>query len=144
TRYRDRRTVNQLDAGITGADHRRNAQFTGDDGRMAGAPATIGDNGGGALHDRFPIRIGHIRNQDVAGLDTVHFGDRLDVAHFAGADALADGAAFGQNVAARGLDPVALQGTAVAALYRFRARLQDVQLAGLAVLAPFNVHGAAI
>src|SRR5699024_111317 len=97
TRYRDRRTVNQLDAGITGADHRRNAQFTGDDGRMAGAPATIGDNGGGALHDRFPIRIGHIRNQDVAGLDTVHFGDRPDVAHFAGADALADGAAFGQN-----------------------------------------------
>ena len=34
--------------------HGRNAQLTGDDGRVAGTPAAVGHDGAGALHHRFP------------------------------------------------------------------------------------------
>ena len=39
---------------VAAADHRRNAQFARDDGRVAGASAAIGDDRRGALHDRLP------------------------------------------------------------------------------------------
>src|SRR5699024_8394070 len=129
---------------VAGADHGRNAECAGNDGRVAGAPAAVGDNGGGAFHHRFPVGIGHVGDQHVAGLHAIHLGDVLDVAHHAGAHALADGAALDQHLLAVGVDLVALQLAAVAALHRLRARLQDVQRAGLPVLAPFDVHGPAV
>ena len=42
------------------------------------------------------------------------------------------------------LQRVALDRAAGAALHGLRTRLQDVELAGLAVLAPFDVHRAAV
>ena len=41
---------------VAAADDRRNAELARDDRRVAGAPAAIGDDGGGALHHRFPVR----------------------------------------------------------------------------------------
>ena len=43
---------------VAGADDRRQAEFAADDRRMRGAPAVIGDDRRGALHDRHPVRIG--------------------------------------------------------------------------------------
>ena len=31
----------------------------------------------GALHHRLPVRVGHVGDEHVAGLDAVHVGDRL-------------------------------------------------------------------
>src|SRR5699024_11478862 len=112
-------------------------------GGMTGASTAVGDDGGGALHDRLPVRVGHVRVEHVAGLDAVHVGNGIDVAHRAGADALADGAAFDQHALAVGVDAVAFVAAAAIALHRFRACLQDVELARFAVLAPLDVHGAA-
>jgi hypothetical protein len=58
---------------------------------------------------------------------------------------LADGAAFGQHVAALFGQREALDlGGVAARLHRFRARLHDVQLAADTVLGPLDVHRAAV
>ena len=77
--------------GIAAADHRGNAQLARDDGRVTGAAAAVGDDGRGALHDRLPVRIGHVGDQHVAGLHARHLGGVAHHARGAGADALADG-----------------------------------------------------
>ena len=77
--------------GVPAADHRGDPQLARDDGRVAGAAAAVGDDGGGALHDRLPVRIGHVRHQHVAGLHARHLGGVADDARRAAADALADG-----------------------------------------------------
>src|SRR5699024_6847373 len=100
---------------------------------VTGASATVGDNRRGAFHDRFPIGIGHVRDQHVARLHAVHFVDGFDVAHDAGTDALADGAALDQHALTAGVDAVAFQLAAAVALHGLRPRLQDVDFAGLAV-----------
>ncbi len=97
TGHGDKRRAIQPLGGIAAADHRRNAQLTGDDGRVTGTPATVGNNGAGTLHHRFPIRVGHVGDQHIAGLHLVHLGDVVDDLDRAGADALADGAAFHQH-----------------------------------------------
>ncbi|MCY1183134.1 hypothetical protein D9M73_237300 [compost metagenome] len=68
----------------------------------------------------------------------------MDYLHLAGADALANGAAFHQDLALF-LQQVALHhGDAGAALHGFRTGLDDVQLAVVAVLGPLDVHRAAV
>ena len=64
-----------------------------------------------ALHHRLPVRVGHVGDEHVAGLDLVHVGDRVDDPHRPGADLLADRAAFGEHGAAA-LQLVALLGLA--------------------------------
>ena len=49
-----------------GADHRRHAEFAGDDRRMAGAAAAAGDDRGGGLHHRLPIGAGRLGDQHLA------------------------------------------------------------------------------
>src|SRR5690606_29603236 len=126
--------------GVAAADHRRDAQLAGDDGGVAGTAATVGDDGAGALHDRLPVRVGHVGDQHVARLYLVHLGHVVDDAHGAGADALADGAAFHQDLALL-LQQVALHhGGAGPALHGFRTGLDDVQLAVVTILRPLDVH----
>ena len=86
---------------VAGADDGRHAELARDDRGVAGAAAAVRDDRGGALHDRFPIGIGHVGDQHVAGLDAVHVLDRADHARLAGADLLADRAAFGEHFGAR-------------------------------------------
>jgi hypothetical protein len=140
----DQGAVLQLVGGVAAAHHGRNAQLARDDGGVAGAPAAVGDDGAGALHHRLPVRVGHVGDEHVAGLYLVHLADVVHQAHRAGADLLADGAALGQH-RARALELVAQLGLALhLALHRFGAGLQDVELAVFAVLAPLDVHGAAV
>ena len=110
---------------------------------MAGAAAAIGDDCRGALHYRLPVRISHVGNEHVAALHARHF---LHVTHDARrtcADALADAAPACEHSRAL-LQREALDRAAGAALHGLRTRLQDIDLAGLAILAPFDVHRAAV
>ena len=140
----DQGAVLQQVGGVAAADHGRNAQFARDDGRVAGAPAAVGDDGRGALHHRLPVRVGHVGDQHVAGLHLVHLADAVDQPHRAGADLLADRAALGQHgAAAQQLE--ALLGLALLlAFHGLGTGLEDVDLAVGAVLAPFDVHRAAV
>jgi len=125
---------------VTAADDGRDAQFTGDDRRVAGAAATVGDDGGSALHDRFPVRVGHVGDEHVTRLDLVHFLRILDDADRADADLLADGAAGGEHLGeGLQLELFLLAGSGLR-LHGFRTGLEDVQLAVDAVLAPLDVH----
>ena len=92
-------------------------QFPGDDGGMAGAAAAVGDDGRCPLHYRFPVRIGHVGNQDVAFLDLVEVVDSRDQADFAGTNALANTAPFNQHIAAL-FQGVALQCAGVCCGFR--------------------------
>ena len=130
--------------GVPGADDGGNPQFPGDDGRVAGASAAVGHDGGGALHDRFPVRVGHVGDQDVAGLESGHLVDRGEDADAAGADALADRAALDQHPAGPVQAEAAQAAGGPAGLHGFRACLQDVQAAVDPVLAPLDVHRAAV
>ena len=51
---------------IAGADDRRQPELAADDGGVRGAPAVIGDDGGRALHDRHPVRIGRAGDENRA------------------------------------------------------------------------------
>ena len=119
--------VGERVGGVAGADDGGNPQFAGDDRRVAGAPAAVGDDGGGALHDRFPVRVGHVGDEDVAGLEGGHLVDRGEDADAAGADALADGAALDQHPAGLVQAEPAQAAGGPAGLHGLRARLQDVQ-----------------
>src|SRR5690554_4336344 len=135
--------VQQL-RGITTTDYRRDTQLTGNDRRVAGTTTTIGHNSGGPLHYRFPVRVGHVGNQHVAGLNTIHFIDAGDNLHRATADLVADTAAFNQHLAGF-FQQIALhhvgRGTT---LDGFRAGLNDVDLAVIAVFGPLDVHRALV
>src|SRR3546814_5699290 len=85
--------------------------------------------------------IGHVGDQNVAGLDLVHFGDVGHDAYFARADFLADGASGDQHFAGR-FQAVALLHVVMAELRfdGFGASLKDVDLAIQTVAAPLDVH----
>ena len=130
--------------GIATANHRRNTQLTGDDRCVAGTPAAVGNDGAGALHHRFPVRVGHVGNQHVAGLNFVHLGHVVNNLDRASTNALADGTAFHQY-GAFFLKQVALHHIDVrAALHGFRAGLNDVELAIIAIFGPLDVHRPAV
>ena len=142
----DRDRIAILDAveRVTGADHRGHAQLAGDDRGVAGAATAVGDDGGAALHHRLPVGIGHVGDQHVAGLHALHVGQRTHHARGAAADLAADRAAFRQHVAALAQRVALDLGRMRARLHRLRTRLQDVELAGMAVLAPLDVHRPAV
>ena len=85
--------------GIAGADDGRQAQFAADDRRMRGAPAMVGDDAGGALHDRHPVRVGRGGDQDRAVDELVDVVRLLDQADPAGDDRIADRQARRQQLA---------------------------------------------
>src|SRR5690606_36305591 len=136
--------IAQLAGGVAATDDRGNAQLAGDDRSVAGTAATVGDDGTGALHYRLPIGIGHVGHQDVARLDFVHLGHVTDHLDRAGADTLANGAAFNQH-GALFLQQVTFHHVDVAAaLHGLRARLDDVQLAVITVFGPLDIHRTTI
>src|SRR5690606_24594933 len=113
-------------SGIAATHHRRNPQLARDDRRVTGTPTAVGDDGAGALHHGLPIGVGHVGYEYVAGLHAVHLGDVANDLHRAGADSLADRAAFDQH-GALFLQQVALHDIGAAtALHGFRTRLDDV------------------
>src|SRR5208283_1206674 len=129
--------------GVDAADHRRNTELARNDGRMAGPAASIGDDGCGPLHHGLPIRIGHVGNQHIARPHAGHLLHVSDDARMSGPDALPDAAPAHEQGGA-GLEREALDRPPGAALHRFGPRLQDVEHAGVAVLAPFDIHRRAV
>ena len=111
---------------------------------MAGTPPTVGHNGCGPLHDWLPIRIGHVSHQHVAGLHFIHVSNVVDHPHRTGTDLLSDRPTLHNN-RALSLELVAVLGLpGRLTLDSFGAGLQDVKLAINAVLAPLDVHRAAV
>src|SRR6185436_9376057 len=103
----------------------------------------VRDDRGRALHDRLPIGIRHVGHEHVAVLHSDHLLGIANHARAAGAYALADAAARDQRARALA-QRVAANRAARAALHGFRARLKNEDLAGLAVLAPLDVHRTAV
>src|SRR5205807_10511565 len=56
------------------------------DRRVAGAAAAVRHDGGRQLHDRLPVRVGHVGDQHVAWLDLRHLEGIWHHAHRAAAD----------------------------------------------------------
>src|SRR5690606_13412037 len=137
-------TILEFAGGIAAAHYRRDTQLTSDDGCVTGAAAAVGDDGAGALHHRLPVWIGHVGDQYVAGLDLVHFryvANHLDRAR---ADALADGPPIDQD-GTLVLQKITFHDVDIAAAFHgFRPSLDDIQLAVIPILGPFDVHRAAV
>ncbi len=125
------------------ADDCRNPKLSGDDGGMAGAAAAIGHDGRSALHDRLPVRVGHIGDQHVTGLHPVHLVQIMNNPGGASTDTLANAAPLYDDLG-MALQFEALNAVIGAALHRFRTSLQNVKLPVLAILAPFDIHRAAV
>mmetsp|Transcript_16912 Transcript_16912/g.44003 ORF Transcript_16912/g.44003 Transcript_16912/m.44003 type:complete len:226 (-) Transcript_16912:738-1415(-) len=136
---------------MTAPNNRRDAELAGYDGGMARPAAAVGHHRGAPLHHRLPVRVCHVRNQHITVLDLVHVAGVANDADRPGANLLPDGPAAGQLLGKgrptkpRGLELVLdLLRDAGLRLHRLGPRLQDVQLAVNAVLAPFNVHRSTV
>ncbi|MNW11185.1 hypothetical protein D3C71_2085760 [compost metagenome] len=68
---------------------------------MTGTSTTVSDDGRGFLHDRFPVRVGHVRHQHVARLNTVHLADVVDHFHRTGTDTMTNRTPFSNDFALR-------------------------------------------
>ena len=144
TTDRDQCAIGQLLSGIATAHHRRNAQFTCNDGCVAGATTAVGDNGAGALHDGFPVGIGHVCDQHITGLHFVHFSGAVHQTHWACSHLLANGSTTRQNLAST-FQHVALLGCAFGLTFDcFRSSLQNVELPIGTIFAPLDVHGTPV
>ena len=129
---------------IATTHHRRNTQFAGDDGGVAGAPAPVGDDGRSPFHDRLPVGVGHVGHQHIARLDLVHLADVVHNPDRAGANFLANSSAF-HNHCALALELVTvLRAACGLALHGLGARLQNIDFAVQSVLTPLDVHGPAV
>src|SRR5690606_33769189 len=144
TGHSDALAIFQQIGSVAATDNCWDTQLAGDDRRVAGTAAAVGDDGAGALHYRFPVRIGHVRYQHVTRLDPVHFRNVTNDFHRAGTDTLTNGATFDQH-GAFFLQQVAFHDIGAAAAFDcFRTCLNDVQLTVVTVLGPLDVHRAAI
>jgi hypothetical protein len=110
---------------------------------VAGPAAAVGDDGRGPLHDGLPVGIGHVGDEDIARLDLIHVVGAMHHPGRAGADAMADTAAGGQD-GALGAQVVALQDIAGAALDGLGTGLDHIEETIQPVLRPLDVHGPAI
>ena len=109
---------------------------------MAGTPAAVGNDRRRFFHDRLPIRVGHVGHQYIARLNAVHFTDVLNDFHRARSDAVADSTPF-RNDAPLRVQRVTLHHLPARA-NGLRTRLNDKQLAGVAVFRPLDVHWTAV
>ena len=134
---------------VTGTDNAGDAKLAGDDGGVAGTAAAVGDNGGGDLHNRLPVGVGHVGDQHLAFLEAVdisHIGDDIGLAL---ADLGAHGQAFHQHLAPF-LELVGFHGALGGlGMDGFGPGLDDEQVAGadlfaVAILGPLDIHGLAV
>ena len=93
----DLRAQHQLLRRVANPVDTRNAELAGDNGGMTGTPATIGDNGSGFFHYRFPVRIRHIRYQHVPFLHLRHLRHIGNDFRRPRADTLSNGATGNQQ-----------------------------------------------
>ena len=129
-----------------GSDDTGQPEFARDDGRVCRASAFVGHNRGHASHHGFPVRVGHLRHQHVAGL---HRLERFDIPHHpdaAAPDALTHRLPSDQWDTGCARQPVHFRHRR-ARLRRMDglgSRLHDEQLATDPVLGPLDVHGLGV
>ncbi len=75
---------------VAGAHDRRQAELAADDGGVRGAAAVVGDDRRGPLHDRHPVRVGHLGDQNGAVDEAVDLARAVDEADAARRDRVAD------------------------------------------------------
>src|SRR5690625_1957828 len=145
TRHCDFRAIFEHVSGVGTAHNGGNTQFAGNDGGVAGAPAAVGHDGRGQLHDGFPVGVGHVSDKNVSTLDQVHLRYIPDDPHRTGTDFLADRAPGDQHIP-RGLQAIAFLDIVVRLLRldRFGTGLKYVDFAVDPVTSPFDVHGTLI
>ena len=85
--------------------------------------AAISHNRCRAFHDGLPIGIRHVRNENVARLDTIHFFDITNDLGRANADFLADTTPHNNHIRSI-FEGEALNNPTTAALHRLGTRLQ--------------------
>ncbi len=147
--HRDHLTVTDLLGAVLGADDAGDAQLAADDRRVAGPAATVGDDAAGGLHDRLPVRVGHVGNQYFARPEIMDLADRAQDAGDALTDLGADRLSLGEQGALL-LEHVGFHHLfAGLGVHRLRPGLDDEQparadLDTVAVLGPFDVHGPAV
>ena len=87
---------NDIFRAVLRPDQAGNAELPGNDRRMTGPAAPVGDDTAGLFHHRFPVRVGHVGNQHFARLEVMNTGDGLDNPGRALADFSANGLAGGK------------------------------------------------
>src|SRR6056297_368564 len=95
----DVHAVVQQFRGIAAADDSGFLQFATDDGRMAGGAAAVGDNAGGLAHDRDPVRVCALGDQNGALGEMLHVVRILDYTDRTAGDGAADTGALQQHLA---------------------------------------------
>ena len=75
---------------VAGADDGRQAEFAADDGGVRRAAAMVGDDRRRPLHDRHPVRIGRVGDQDGAVDEAADVAGALDHADASGHHGIAD------------------------------------------------------
>ncbi len=97
TRHRDFLSLLDGLGRIPAADYGGDAELTRDDRRVTGAAAAICHDRGGAFHNRLPIGIRHVGNQDITRLHASHFLHIPNDTRRPRANALSDTATRGEN-----------------------------------------------
>ncbi len=129
---------------VAGSHDRRQAKLAADDRGVRRAAAVIGYDRCSTFHDRDPVRIGRLRHQDRSVDETADLARTFDQADVARHDRVADAESRDQLPALR-LDAIGFEGACLlAGLHGFGSRLDDEDLAGLAIFGPLHVHGAPI
>ena len=78
---RDQLAVAQDLGRLGGADHAGDAELAGDDRRVAGHPAGVGDDRRRLAHQRHPVGRGHVGDENLAVEQPVGAGERADHPH---------------------------------------------------------------
>jgi hypothetical protein len=109
-----------------GSDDGRNAELARKNCGVAGASATVGDNGRCGLHDRLPVRCGSVTHQHLSRLKVAEVLDIFDDMHPSGADSSADRPTLKQDLGPF-FEVVDFEnGTFLLRRYRLRPRLHNI------------------
>ena len=126
--------------GVPRSDDCGDAKLAADDCRVRGAPAFLGDDGGGNFHNRLPVGVGNLGNENFAGLELVelcglgndtrlarnNFGAYRDALHHRRLVGMQRVVGAGEILFFR--------------LHGLGTRLHNVELPTLAILGPFHIH----
>ncbi len=127
--------------GIFSPDNRRDSKFPTDYSCMAGPSSLVCNNRSCGFHNRFPVRSGCIRNQDLTGPERGKVRNVRNYTGFSGSDLVSNAPTFCKDFGLLFKDiglqhilcPLGLDG--------FGSCLQYEDFSCYAVFCPFDVHG---
>ena len=129
---------------VTGSHHGWNTELARNNSRVTGAATAVGHDSGSAGHDRLPVRISHVCDQDVALVQLRHLTVIAKDLRNPRADSRPDASALTEGNPAF-IEPVALNHPSrFAAADGFGPGLQYVKTTTVPVTPPFDVHGTLV